>query len=350
MSTNRGVNTSSLLPAHLRPRLKSAPRHLVALWSSFGAIYQVHLKTAPHSLILKHVDAPVDSHSSESHLRKLISYRVERYFYAHLASRLSARVAAHYPVDPGSRDTALLLEDLTAAFPHPASRRYCGEEQAGVVLRWIAGFHAAFWGKVDEIPDTPPPLEVQNPRATEGVWQHGGYWYHATRSDEYAAMREDPEYDWLTERHVNMVAEYLADPKRPGRTLLHGDLKAANILFSGELDSCACYDFQYCGKGLGVVDLVYFLSTSVDARIMGNPEAVERLLDVYYQELQKQVLANGDDMGGYTKEGMMQDLDMAKVDWYRFQAGWGFWSNGFASESKVKTILARLDEQAKAEV
>lgn len=33
------------------------------------------------------------------------------------------------------------------------------------------------------------------------------------------------------------------------RTLLHGDFKSANLLFSaGEAPVCAAYDFQYCGK------------------------------------------------------------------------------------------------------
>ena len=38
-------------------------------------------------------------------------------------------------------------------------------------------------------------------------------------------------------------------PRPAFRTLLHGDFKSANLLFSssGESPTCAAYDFQYCG-------------------------------------------------------------------------------------------------------
>ena len=38
------------------------------------------------------------------------------------------------------------------------------------------------------------------------------------------------------------------EASRAFRTLLHGDFKSANLLFSsGEAPTCAAYDFQYCG-------------------------------------------------------------------------------------------------------
>ena len=41
-------------------------------------------------------------------------------------------------------------------------------------------------------------------------------------------------------------------PSGAFRTLLHGDFKSANLLFSaGDVPICAAYDFQYCGMVLG---------------------------------------------------------------------------------------------------
>jgi hypothetical protein len=34
-------------------------------------------------------------------------------------------------------------------------------------------------------------------------------------------------------------------------------------------------------------------------------------------------------MAGYTAE--LQDLEMAMMDWFWFQAGWGFWGNSWVS-------------------
>jgi hypothetical protein len=45
------------------------------------------------------------------------------------------------------------------------------------------------------------------------------------------------------------------------RTLIHGDLKAANILVKG--DDVALLDFQYVGDGLAATDLAHFLTASV---------------------------------------------------------------------------------------
>jgi len=64
------------------------------------------------------------------------------------------------------------------------------------VIRWLAGFHATFWNHTD-IPLIPPPSEVREPDTVEGVWAQGGYWYLATRSEEYASLEDSQEYRGL---------------------------------------------------------------------------------------------------------------------------------------------------------
>jgi hypothetical protein len=46
----------------------------------------------------------------------------------------------------------------------------------------------------------------------------------------------------------------------------------AGLLRPLDFRKCALYDFQYCGKGLGAVDVVCFLATSVDGGIMHDDE------------------------------------------------------------------------------
>ncbi|KAI5782705.1 kinase-like domain-containing protein [Geopyxis carbonaria] len=323
----------SALPASLLPASISKHRHtstyLASLWSSYGSIHALTVhSTPPQSFVVKHIDAPPGT--SVSHKRKLTSYAVERWFYTHLAARLSAsvKVADCTHADPAAG--VLVLEDLRPSFPVPAGGSVSAA-QAAVVLQWLAGFHAAFWGAADTI-------AVDHGADTDtGVWEQGSYWYLDTRRDEW----EDMDEPWLESAAIKADA-VLKDPHQPGRTLVHGDLKAANIVFSRDGATCAVYDFQYVGHGLGVRDVVYFLATSVARGVMGDAARVQALMKVYYSALEAAVEGG---LGDYTEEVMMEQLDWALVDWYRFMAGWGVWGNGWASERRVREIVARLDAE-----
>jgi hypothetical protein len=330
------LHPSAVLPPEQRSELKSHS-HLATLWSNFGTICRLVLRSEPRSLILKFIDPPVDTRS-EGHLRKTISYRDERYFYEHLATRLPGHVivAKNYPVEPASGETSLVLEDLNHPLTMPR-RTDLDEEQAKVVLRWLAGSYPAS----GEGRRHPGHTAARDPLVTAGVWRHGRYWYLDTRSEDHAAVRGDPHYGFLADVAVHRAAEHLADAARPGRTLLHGDAKGANIMFSRDVGKCALYDFQYCGKGLAVVDVVYFLATSIDGDVMHDDECADDLLETQYRELVDHVTRAGGSMAGYTAE--LQDLEMAMVDWFWFQAGWGFWGNSWVSGVRVKDILRRMD-------
>ncbi|PUU78067.1 kinase-like domain-containing protein, partial [Tuber borchii] len=329
---------------------------LTSLWSNYGYIHRVTLTTpsnpTPTPCILKHIRPPSASscHATESHLRKLISYRVERYFYTNLSRLLpsdTTKVASRYDVAGEHIDDALLLEDLTRGFPLRAPHTLPLSKTQSVI-RWLAGFHATFWNHTD-IPLIPSPNEVREPDTAEGVWAQGGYWYLATRSEEYASLEDsqEEEYAWLTP-YALPVAEKLKT-ETLGRTLLHGDVKGANILFSKTVPrddaqqevKCALYDFQYIGSGLGVVDLAYFLGTTVDERDLRGSEKEEGLLRLYFEEVESVLKERGMVMGGYTWEALVQQWEWALVDWMRFMAGWGCWGNSGWVERRAKEICAR---------
>ncbi len=103
------------------------------------------------------------------------------------------------------------------------------------------------------------------------------------------------------------------------RTLVHGDMKAANILFSpGRPLQCAAYDLQYCGGGYGVKDIVYLLASSVEASVVQQHE--QALLDFYRAELVGQL---GPERGAaYTADVMQRHYKLAMLDYVRFMAGW----------------------------
>lgn len=342
-SATMGTPASSIAAVLPAPIQLLSSSHLTTLWSSYGHIYRlsVRLEGSTTSLILKTVTPPAVKTPDESHLRKLVSYRVERFFYSTLSPALSnaARVAKHYLVAEKSRNDSLLLEDLEAAFPvSPGSG--LGLQRTKAVLKWLANFHAAFWNLPNDpgsLALLPPPLEVSNPSEVQGLWAQGGYWYLDTRQDEYSYISHDwkkflPEFE--------AAAEKLKTDTR-GRTLIHGDCKAANILFSADASECALYDFQYVGGGLGAQDLVYFIGTSVDGAILRKKGGDEELLGYYYQELMQALNARNlsDASRLFTLEVLEEQFEVALVDWMRFMAGWGRWGNATWVEGRVRKIL-----------
>ncbi|KAH0612406.1 uncharacterized protein H6S33_010458 [Morchella sextelata] len=334
---------TEILPPSLKP---SSHTHITSLWSNYGHIYRLTFPSHP-PLILKLIQPPPPTPrtASESHIRKLLSYRAERYFYTHLSHHLTPHspIATPHPVSPAYADTTLLLDDLTPAYSLSYSHRYSPAHTAAV-LRWLANFHATYWNH-EPVPLIPPPLQAAAPDTAQGVWQRGGYWYLDTRVEEMESFTDDPgDYAFLLP-HVQIVAERLrVRPGDLGSTLIHGDCKAANIVFAppgvgGEV-ACALYDFQYVGVGLGVQDLAYFLGTSVNARdLEGGGE--EALLRVYYDELVAALGRSGNGVEGYMWEDLVGQWECALVDWMRFMAGWGCWGNSRWVEGRARRICER---------
>jgi hypothetical protein len=134
-------------------------------------------------------------------------------------------------------------------------------------------------------------------------------------------------------------------------TLLHGDVKGANILFSkppfrspssdGTPLLCALYDLQYVGRGPPTHDLVYFLGTSVDPRLLApGPEGERSLLDFYYTEISLRLPAGV----VYPREVFDAQWALSVVDWTRFMAGWGYWGNSDWARRRAEGIVQQWEK------
>ena len=104
---------------------------------------------------------------------------------------------------------------------------------------------------------------------------------------------------------------------------------------------CALYDLQYVGLGLPTLDLVYFLGTSVESKLLKSLADERELLQDYFQELQRAAEA---DASEYTFDKFWMHWELAIVDWCRFMAGWGFWGNDRWVERRAKEIVARWNK------
>jgi Ser/Thr protein kinase RdoA (MazF antagonist) len=87
----------------------------------------------------------------------------------------------------------------------------------------------------------------------------------ANWKDVYPDVFTDPRICHLGTRlrqSARNVSERLVERWPEHRTLIHGDFKTANLFFDGDADAMVALDWQWCGGGLGVMDLQYLLRTS----------------------------------------------------------------------------------------
>jgi hypothetical protein len=209
-------------------------------------------------------------------------------------------------------------------------------DQARCAVKWLATLHSVPWQRFAALGGA-APLRPHLDR----VWGAGSYWNLSKRrhqwnpiatmerwqatwaalDDEDAegtaldwrggaqpidlnALRAEPGVADLAERllaaapaldrylYVDAAArmERLDKFNRTGirsrRTLIHGDAKSENIFFqcstTGVAEQCYGCDFQWIGYGLGVIDIVYLLVTSV-----GDKDSFDDLIRCYHLHLIK---------------------------------------------------------------
>ncbi|KAK6332023.1 hypothetical protein TWF718_002561 [Orbilia javanica] len=366
------MSTPTLPPSYT----VTSKSQICSLWSNYGSISRLHISSPQNtSIILKSIrPPPPSSPNDESHIRKLISYRVERYFYTHLSPLLSpvqesTKVADTIAINDASGQ--LVLEDLAISYPVTCY----GSLSIGPttsVLTWLAGFHATFWA-----PETSPalsrkigspiqpPLSVRSPGATDGIWERGGYWYLATRSEELSSLLDNwhSEEKYLT-RWIKDVDRRIQSENKNWKTIIHGDVKGANIFLSSNPRSssssssspeglkAALYDFQYCGISTPAVDLVYFIGTTVDRTLLKDPDT---LLTIYYTHLKKayETTHEGkslEEETGYSYKALKEQWDVAVVDWMRFMGGWGIWGNWRWIREQAEAIVEKWESEGRVPV
>lgn len=333
-----------------------------------------------------------DEDEDEGHLRKMLSYEVEQYFYSDVVPRLGDEVAVAKCLastrglrgeQEGEEELrglmATIMVDLRVKFPVAGEKKIVlNSTQVRGTLDWLAGFHSRSWGL--PLPDSLeeyvlPPLEESDRRrqrtGKEGtiigsrLWLNGGYTYLATRRTEYASLAQDICSEWcealcspasegsssLSSLSIAEMAALLLTPRgRSIESYIHGDVKSENLFTTTNGEQVAFFDFQYVGLGLGVCDLAKLFTCSVPLHLLVDdtwheheplPEKLtmregERGLLMRYRT---HLLRNQEE-GMYEWDTFRRHWETALVDWCRFQASWGFWGNTEWLEARVRSILS----------
>ena len=379
------VSTPSLLARALAdsgavPRLNSAAsslreRPIQSLWAGYGTINELELELEPEevegdegggstkqkkkkntttTVIVKRVRPPRGDASDIGHQRKLDSYVCEAAFYRHCARRtLEGGAAIAEPLlvstscsssddqrkSSSSFSLTLVLSDLRPERPN-FSRGGLRPEQLQASLRWLARFHAIWWGcrgenEKDDNDDDDNDVLLAPLLPKELADREGTFWYLDTRPEEWEAIPEDGGFLSGLKQEAQGIAAELKEEAKKFPTLSHGDAKAANFCWSDSPSiTAAAYDFQYVGRGVGARDVAYLLSSAGSS---SDDKQLESSLDFYFECLQEDLrsLGKAEQAKKYTRDILTYHFAICTTDFVRFMAGWGTWGGGAARAERI---------------
>ena len=169
----------------------------------------------------------------------------------------------------------------------------------------------------------------------------------ATRPDELASMEDGK----LRTMRPQKIDQMLNNCKF--QTLVHGDAKLANFCFGSASVNCvgikngatsyvAAVDFQYVGRGCGMKDVAYFLTSCLSDDQCERE--YESLLEFYFQGLKE---ALGPEFADFTalESEWRSMFAVAWADFNRFLNGWspGHWKLTPFSNRMTNEALKELE-------
>lgn len=240
----------------------------IAMDSGFSSLlYRLHLTGTgvPSTLIAK---LPAVSEARGA-MELLGGYRREVSFYRDVAGRApmdTPRVYSARMADDGV-DFVLLLEDLSD-WDNDDHLVGLSMDRARICIGQLAGLHA--WAceaaVLDQFPsiDTPIARDLLVPAFGPG-WEI--YRAHTSANVPLAVATFAERFAECAVAALPVLAER--------DMLLHGDIRADNLFFSG--DRMKVVDFQFTARGAGAADVAYLITQGLPAAVReGHDEALLR--------------------------------------------------------------------------
>ena len=236
----------------------------ISLWSGCGQIQSGLYNSQPVvvklSEIPENINHQVINQSDFAKKRKDKSYLNEISFYS--APRFqtafeNVRPRCYFAKRIGTLNVLILEDFKSKGFRNIDDYKL---EHIYAVVKWLAQFHAQGLTLINLEP-----------------FQLGGYWHLETRPDEYKKIGSID-----LKRHARHLANSLYEVHY--QTLIHGDSKLANFAFDNNYNVLG-YDFQYVGSGIGLQDVMLFMTSVFDGEACKEHE--EFMLDFYFDYLKK---------------------------------------------------------------
>lgn len=247
----------------------------IALDTGFSSrLYRVTLsgEGLPASVIVK---LPADSEARGA-MEMMGGYAREVSFYREVAARVPTGTPAVHAarMAPDGRDFVIVLEDLHDwdNVDHLAGLTL---HQAELVIAELAALHSwsaepANRGFVQAFPsvDTPMMRDVL-PAVFAAGWQ-----VYRERSGADVSGSVSRHAERFAQRAVTALSVLTEQ-----NTLVHGDIRADNVFFSG--DRCKIVDYQMTARGVGAIDIGYLVSQGLPTSVRSgrDEELVRHYLD-----------------------------------------------------------------------
>ena len=301
------------------------------------------------------------------------SYAIERRFYDTIAPPLRSHLPIPkllYSDHDGSRPwpaICFLMNDVSRGGGFPNHPAFLSVGEIKRAIRWIANFHALFWG------------EQQSWK--NHMWSRGGFWTPKTKKHvgdpvvkvTGIAQQWTQTIRWMESKHPSAISQQtlgigkrleaaagpisnfltLQSSNVKQGTLIHGDFKAANLFLaslencddaSSEADTVVVLDFQFSGTGLGAEDVAYILFPDALGHYFDKEKEI---LECYHEELISQLIVH--QKGGPSTlsfETFRSYYELARVDFTRYLLGKGWVASNEGDARLVSALedtLCRLD-------
>jgi len=233
-----------------------------------GAVYRVQLDGGdgcPPSVVVKLPGLDEAAVFTGTMLRMYIR---EVRFFERLAADAPVRVPRTYftALDEETSKFVVVMEDLgdLRVVDQVAGMALTDAEKAvDALARW----HATWWGRAEPLAEEGVTVSLGDPiypAVLPIVFAEGWAKLEAEGTLPPAITRVGPGWS-------NVFAGLLQDIVGGATTMVHGDYRADNILFTEE-GEVALLDFQLIGTGSGAYDLAYFVTQSLEPEVAAANE------------------------------------------------------------------------------
>ena len=264
--------------------------------------------------------------------RVTIGYRSECAFYATVADRVRVPIPQCFycEISADGRDYALLLADQAPAVQGDQLAG-CGEHEARLAVRALAGLHGPSW--CDPVWLDFPGIAFARPdqASAKGLGDVALMSAEITM-DKLGERMSAADRETFTSAMDSVTPWLLAEHER--FALLHGDYRLDNMLFDPDAKSVTVVDWQTLGVGLPARDLAYFTATSLNPELRAGIEA--DLVAEYHRTLTGYGLTDYDreTCWGDYRLGMLQTLLISAL-------GFAFATATDRGDDMVLTMLSR---------
>ncbi|MEM7338266.1 MAG: phosphotransferase [Actinomycetota bacterium] len=234
---------------------------------------------APETVIVKMV---TDMETQRGIADALQFYQRELRFYREVAPTVGFGTATMHAaiMGEGTTDFVLVMEDLSNLRALDQLEGVSAED-ALVSAATMAEFHAIHWGSdLNDLATTFLPFDNPIYRAAlPDVFASGWDTCKAEAGDLLT-----PEVIAFGDRFGELVPFFIEQVGHgDDMTLMHGDWRADNLMMNDDDGTLTVVDFQISGTGVGIYDLGYFMSQSLEPEV--RREASSSIVDRYLETL-----------------------------------------------------------------